>query len=95
MEDEHIHPPATVGDLTPRQLAVAALVANGVQTKKIAAQLQISDRRVRMHITALVYVLHLDPEKNAWQQIAAWYRSHAAPIPGVGRRGDVELEEAG
>ena len=92
MEDEHIAAPATVSDLTPRQIAVAALVANGIPTKKIAASLGISDRRVRMHITSIVYVLHLDPERNAWQQIAQWYRTHAAPISGLPPKGPAELE---
>lgn len=95
MEDEHIRPPVTLTELTPRQIVVAALVANGIPTKRIAAQLGISDRRVRMHITALVYNLHLDPELNAWQQIAEWYRRHAAPIAGVGRREHEQLEDVG
>lgn len=95
MEDEHIAPPATLADLTPRQLAVAALVANSTPTKQIAAQLGISDRRVRVHITALVYALHLDPEKHAWPQIAEWYRRHAAPIAGLPPREKLSLEEAG
>lgn len=93
MEDEHIAPPASISDLTPRQLAVAALVANGIPTKRIAAQLGISDRRVRVHITSIVFTCHLDPERNAWQQIGAWYRAHAAPVPGLGRPSLEQLEE--
>lgn len=94
MEDEHIAPPATLTELTPRQVAVAALVANGIPTKRIAASLGISDRRVRVHITALVYALHLDPARNVRTQIALWYRAHAAPVAGLPPHGaELELEE--
>ena len=83
MEDEHIVPPATVSDLTPRQLAVCAQLANGRTTKGIANVLGISERRVRVHITAIAYLCRLDPSGDVRVQIALWYRTHAAPIPGV------------
>ena len=40
--------------LTPRQLEVLLLVAQGRQNKQIAAELNIAERTVKLHITALL-----------------------------------------
>lgn len=40
--------------LTPRQLEVLLLVAQGRQNKQIAAELAIAERTVKLHITALL-----------------------------------------
>ena len=40
--------------LTPRQLEVLLLVAQGRQNKQIAAELEIAERTVKLHITALL-----------------------------------------
>lgn len=80
MTDEHIHPPAVAADLTPRQLAVACLIASAQTDKQIAAQLNISDRRVRVHVDALAYLLHLDRACNVRVQIALWWRTQTPAI---------------
>ena len=41
-------------NLTPRQLEVLLLVAQGRQNKQIAAELNIAERTVKLHITALL-----------------------------------------
>lgn len=43
-----------VASLTPRQLEVLLLVAQGRQNKQIAAELAIAERTVKLHITALL-----------------------------------------
>ena len=43
-----------VASLTPRQLEVLLLVAQGRQNKQIAAELEIAERTVKLHITALL-----------------------------------------
>lgn len=82
-DDGFLGSPATVADLTPRQLAVAALVAQGRSDKAIAMTLGISERRVRVHVAAIAYLCQFDPERNTRIQLALWYRStNVVPIPG-------------
>ena len=63
-----------LADLTPRQIAVAALVARGMSDKAIGSELGISFNTVRVHIVALSYRLYLDPDRSTRVQIATWYR---------------------
>jgi DNA-binding NarL/FixJ family response regulator len=74
MTDEYVRPPAKVADLPPRQLSVAALIARAKTDQQIASELGISDRRVRFHVAALAYSLHLDCSRNVRIQIALWWR---------------------
>lgn len=63
-----------LADLTPRQIAVAALVAKAWGDKAIAAELHMSPRRVRVHITAVAYLCGFDPQRSVRIQLALWYR---------------------
>jgi DNA-binding NarL/FixJ family response regulator len=63
-------------ELSPRQREVAALIADGSTSKQIAARLGISTRRVRIHVTALAYLIDADPSKSIHVQIALWWRRH-------------------
>lgn len=52
-----VPPPRTglpASSLTPRQIEVLLLVAQGRQNKQIAAELGIAERTVKLHITALL-----------------------------------------
>lgn len=73
-DDGHPNPPATPEDLTPRQLAVASLLARGKSDKQIAAEIGITARRVAQHVDALEYLIHADPSGNVRLQIALWWR---------------------
>jgi len=63
-----------LADLTPRQIAVAALIAKAWSDKDIAAELGIKHSTVRVHIEALAYRCELDPTRSLRIQIALWYR---------------------
>jgi DNA-binding NarL/FixJ family response regulator len=45
---------ASVESLTPRELEVLQLMAQGLQNKEIAAQLVISERTVKFHVSAIL-----------------------------------------
>jgi len=49
--------PSLTGALTPRQLEVLRLLAQGQSNKDIARQLQMSDGTVRVHVTAILRAL--------------------------------------
>ena len=66
----------TPGDLTDRQREVAALVADGVTNKRIAGQLRISTRRVRIIISSVAFRIGADPEKDERIAIAVWWVEH-------------------
>jgi DNA-binding NarL/FixJ family response regulator len=84
MMDEYIRPPATLADLEPRQIAVASLIARARTNQQIAYELGISDRRVRYHVEALAYLLHLDRSCDVRVQIATWWVQQTPDI----RRGE-------
>lgn len=65
-------PPATRGPapaLTPRQLEVAALVAEGLSNRQIAERLVIAERSAESHVERIL--TRLDFRSRA--QVAAWY----------------------
>jgi DNA-binding NarL/FixJ family response regulator len=45
--------PADVDPLTPRELEVLDLLAEGLSNKRIAARLKISDQTVKFHVAAI------------------------------------------
>ena len=64
------------GSLSTRELAVTALVAEGLSDKEIAARLAISERTAESHVQRI-------REKLGFQsraQIARWAAEHAASI---------------
>jgi DNA-binding CsgD family transcriptional regulator len=47
----------TATDLTPRELEVVALVADGMTNKRIAARLGIAHNTVRVHVASVAFKL--------------------------------------
>lgn len=66
----------TVADLTPRQLAVASLVARCRTTKQIAVELGVSEQRVRVLVTAIAFRTQCAPGEDERVHVALWYREH-------------------
>ena len=64
----------TLADLTPRQIAVAALVSRALPDKAIARELGMSERRVRVHVASIAYLCNFDPHCHTRIQLALWYR---------------------
>ncbi|MBN1207920.1 MAG: response regulator transcription factor, partial [Myxococcaceae bacterium] len=56
------------GRLTPRQLQVVGLIAQGLSNKRIAAELHISVHTVKSHVRAIMKKLGL----NTRLKVAAW-----------------------
>lgn len=56
--------------LTPREVSVAALVAEGLTDKQIAGQLGIAENTVGNHITHITEALQLNRQRNVRVQIA-------------------------
>lgn len=50
---EHLSEPERPEELTPRERAVLALLARGKQNKEIAAELTITERTVKFHLSAI------------------------------------------
>jgi two-component system, NarL family, nitrate/nitrite response regulator NarL len=59
------HPPAAPADLTPRELDVLRLLAEGLPNKAIALRLNISDHTVKFHINAILGKLHAQSRTEA------------------------------
>lgn len=67
-----------LSDLTPRQIAVASLLGNCYPVKKIAGELRITERRVRVHITSIAYRIGADASLDEALQVAMWWREQTA-----------------
>lgn len=65
--------PADPGPLSPRELEVAALVAEGLTNKEIASRLYVSDRTAQNHVQHILTKLGFSNRT----QIATWYRGRA------------------
>lgn len=64
--------------LTTRQQEVAQLVADGLTTKAIAAQLGITVTTVNLHVGAIADRLGLPGSHATRTLIARWWWAHAA-----------------
>lgn len=67
--------PGTTGELTPRQLQVAALVADGMTNRQIAERLGIEERSAEGHVERIR--LRLGVTSRA--QVAAWWGRRTSP----------------
>jgi DNA-binding NarL/FixJ family response regulator len=52
-------------ELTPRQLAVLAMIGQGLSNKLIAAKLEIAESTIKMHITAIFKALGVSNRTQA------------------------------
>lgn len=68
-------------DLTQRQQEVAHLVARGRTNQQIAGLLGITDRMVRIHVTALAYLIGADASGDVRVQIALWWFERQTDLP--------------
>ena len=57
--------PARGEELSPRELEVLALIAQGVANKQIARQLRIAERTVKAHVTSVFHKLAVDTRAQA------------------------------
>jgi NarL family two-component system response regulator LiaR len=58
-------PPAAEEHLTERETEVLRLVAHGLSNKDVAAQLSLSERTVRSHVSTILAKLHLSSRTQA------------------------------
>ena len=79
-------PPGFDG-LTPRQLEVLALVAEGRSNAAIAARLDISERGVVQHLTNIYTQLGLRPDDGDHRRVLAVLRYLEAGLSGSDRSG--------
>ena len=68
--------------LTPRQLEIAGLVAEGCTNNEIAAALALVEGTVANHVEHIKARLGL----RNWAHLAAWYARYYAAPPGTGGR---------
>jgi DNA-binding NarL/FixJ family response regulator len=67
-------------DLTTRQRDVVALVALGFSDKQIGADLELSERRVRVIIARICILAAVDPRRDRRVQLTRWWLGHDAPV---------------
>lgn len=70
-------------NLTPRQLDVLALVANGRSNQAIAAELGLGLRTVKGHVAVILRALHSDNRRDAGRVARRWLKRVTVP-PGTG-----------
>lgn len=71
----------TPSDLTDRERQVARLVAEGATTKQIAAACdQISERRVRVIVSAIAFKIGADAARDERVQVALWWTAHSVEV---------------
>ena len=60
-----------LAELSPRELEVLALVAEGLSNKAIADRLFVAERTVEAHVTAIFLKLHLAESPTAHRRVLA------------------------
>jgi two-component system, NarL family, nitrate/nitrite response regulator NarL len=74
--------PAAPGALTLRQLEVVSMLGRGLSNKEIARHLQLAERTVKAHVTAVLEALQV---KNRTQAVIAAQRQGLLPLAsGIG-----------
>ena len=82
---ERRRPPAAHADLTPRELEVLRLIARGLQNKGIAAELHLSEKTVKTHVSAILRKLDVtDRTQAAMYAVREGWPSPAEPRDDVG-----------
>jgi DNA-binding NarL/FixJ family response regulator len=61
----------SLGGLTPRELEVLALVAEGLSNKAIASRLAVNERTVESHTTQVFQKLGLEPSTDIHRRVQA------------------------
>ncbi len=69
--------PSPADELTPREREILALVARGNSNQEIAAELVISERTARTHVSNILRKLDL----RSRTQAALWAREHGLAPP--------------
>ena len=62
---ERRRPPAAHADLTPRELEVLWFIVRGLQNKGIAAELHLSEKTVKTHVSAILRKLEVTDRTQA------------------------------
>jgi two-component system, NarL family, nitrate/nitrite response regulator NarL len=65
LEDRRAAPPGSLENLTPRELEVLELVAEGLSNKLIAARLNISEHTAKFHVNAILTKLGVQSRTEA------------------------------
>jgi NarL family two-component system response regulator LiaR len=60
-----VEPDSALGDLTPRELEVLSLIAQGQSNREIATALSISEKTVKTHVGNILSKLHLSDRTQA------------------------------
>jgi DNA-binding NarL/FixJ family response regulator len=63
--------PDPLGDLSPRELEVLGLVAEGLSNRAIAARLYVGERTVEAHVTHIFLKLGLDESPESHRRVLA------------------------
>ncbi len=74
--------PSPFAELTERELEVLRLIAQGMSNAAIAAQLVISERTVKSHVSNILSKLHLSDRTQA--AVYAWQKGLMTDPPGEG-----------
>lgn len=69
-----------LSDLTPRQIAVASMVAKAATPQQIAGALGISTSRVYVIIASIAFLIGTDHTKDERVQIALWWHERILPV---------------
>jgi NarL family two-component system response regulator LiaR len=79
---ELAHGRAPIDALTPRETEVLRLLAQGLSNRRIAAELVVSEKTVKTHVSSVLAKLHLADRTQA----ALFAVREGLEDPGVGRR---------